>query len=725
MLENDQYHRDYVAFVDNFLACNYAYNIQPSEIFTSPERIWYLPNHGIYHPRKPQKIRIVFDCSATFNGSSLNDRLLQGPSLTNSLIGVLTRFRAEPVAFMADIEAMFHQVKVPLEQHDQLRFLWWPDDDLQFELEEYRMAVHIFGAVSSPSIANFALKATADKAEEKYGTEAADTIRKNFYVDDWLKSAANVRKVIQLIKDVQSACAEGGFRLTKFVSNSRDVLKSNPSEDRAKQIQTYASSIGYGCVAYLRLLDEGKNINVSFLMGKSRLAPVRTVTIPRLELTAVSVSLQLGQQLLNQLDMEIDEVSYYTDSTTVLHYINNEAKRFPVFVANRVRLIRDYSQPSQWKFIDFRTKLADIASRGMSIGQFLHADTWLHGPKFLHAHESEWPDCSIPSTPAETVQTTDLQPEMNHCMEKLISHYSNWYRLKRALAVYIFLRDVLHSRIKQKHKLKKYHNSTDQPFTVGRLEEAELVIIKYVQHVAFPSECESLSDVSGKRSRVLKSSSIYKLDPFMEGSVLRLGGRLSRPDIQADMMHQILLAHKNHVTKLIIQDIHVRLGHGGRNHVLSILREKYWVIKANSTVRNILSHCVTCRRMRTPVCNQKMADLPASRVNPSPPFTHTALRRFTVRRGPVKQKLCDNGTNFVRAEKELREAVMEMDQDRVKEYLLKQHIEWTFTPPAASHMGGSWERMIGSVRKVLAPLLKAFCERLDDESYRTLLCEVE
>ncbi|XP_046565841.1 uncharacterized protein LOC124274523 [Haliotis rubra] len=484
---------------------------------------------------------------------------------------------------------------------------------------EYRMAVHIFGAVSSPSIANFALKATADKAEEKYGTEVADTIRKNFYVDDWLKSAANERKVIHLIKDVQSACAEGGFRLTKFVSNSRDVLKSIPTEDRAKQIQTCnldydeipieralglqwhvstdmfgfstdlpsklvtrrgilstvsslydplgmvspvilpakkilqdlcvdktlgwddeilpelnhrwkewlsglpqlndmriprclrpvefgrivcrqlhlfsdASSIGYGCVAYLRLLDEGKNINVSFLMGKSRLAPVRTVTIPRLELTAASVSLQLGQQLLNQLDMEIDEVSYYTDSTTVLHYINNEAKRFPVFVANRVRLIRDYSQPSQWKFIDSRTNPADIASRGMSIGQFLHADTWFHGPKFLHAHESEWPDCSIPSTPAETVQTTDLQPEMNHCMEKLISHYSNWYRLKRALAVYIFLRDVLHSRIKQKHKLKEYHTSTDQPFTVGRLEEAELVIIKYVQHVAFPSECESLSD---------------------------------------------------------------------------------------------------------------------------------------------------------------------------------------------------------------------------------------
>ena len=97
--------------------------------------MWYLPHHGVYHPKKPGKIRVVFDCSAKFQGVSLNDCLLQGPDLTNSLVGVLTRFREDPVAFMADVESMFHQVIVPPEQYDYLRFLWWPGGNLDAELE--------------------------------------------------------------------------------------------------------------------------------------------------------------------------------------------------------------------------------------------------------------------------------------------------------------------------------------------------------------------------------------------------------------------------------------------------------------------------------------------------------------------------------------------------------------------------------------------------------------
>ena len=121
---------------------------------------------------------MVFDCSAKFNGTSLNDHLLQGPDLTNSLVGVLTRFRQEPVAIMGDIESMFHQVRVAVEHHNFLRFFWWPDGNLSIDPEEYRMVAHLFGATSSPSIANFALRNTADRAESQFGTCVADTIRK-------------------------------------------------------------------------------------------------------------------------------------------------------------------------------------------------------------------------------------------------------------------------------------------------------------------------------------------------------------------------------------------------------------------------------------------------------------------------------------------------------------------------------------------------------------------
>ncbi|XP_071088920.1 uncharacterized protein [Haliotis cracherodii] len=238
MLASETYHRDYTVFINNLLEKGFAYPVPDDELSASADNVWYLPHHGIYHPRKPEKIRVVFDCSARYEGSSLNDRLLQGPDLTNSLIGVLTRFRTEPVAFMSDVEAMFYQVKVPVSQHDHLRFLWWPEGNLDTDFKEYRMAVHIFGAVSSPSISNFALKHTASKAEEKYGILVAETIRKNFYVDDCLKAAKDEDTAVSLVQDLVSACADGGFRLTKFTSNSRNLLKSIPTDDHSKELQS-------------------------------------------------------------------------------------------------------------------------------------------------------------------------------------------------------------------------------------------------------------------------------------------------------------------------------------------------------------------------------------------------------------------------------------------------------------------------------------------------------
>lgn len=124
------------------------------------------------------------NCGASFKGVSLNDQLIQSPDLTNFLVGVLTRFREDPVAFMAIVEAMFHQFRVPPEQCDFLRFLWWPNGNLDAPLQEYRMVVHLFGAVSSPSIANFAIKKTASDVEEDYGPLVARTLQRNFYVAD-------------------------------------------------------------------------------------------------------------------------------------------------------------------------------------------------------------------------------------------------------------------------------------------------------------------------------------------------------------------------------------------------------------------------------------------------------------------------------------------------------------------------------------------------------------
>ena len=132
--------------------------------------------HAVQHPAKPGKVRVVFDCSAKYHGKSLNDELLQGPDLTNSLVGVLTRFRQDSVAFMSDVQAMFHQVRVNPEDRSALRFLWWPDGNLDLEPEEFMMTVHLFGAVSSPSCANFALRKTATDNQEDFSNEAVKTV---------------------------------------------------------------------------------------------------------------------------------------------------------------------------------------------------------------------------------------------------------------------------------------------------------------------------------------------------------------------------------------------------------------------------------------------------------------------------------------------------------------------------------------------------------------------
>ncbi|KAJ8417256.1 hypothetical protein AAFF_G00284830 [Aldrovandia affinis] len=142
------FYEDYKCFMDNVIE-DYAVRSSDDQLNRADARVSYIPHPRVYHPKK-RKIRVVFDCAASFQDQSLNSRLLQGPNMTNTLVGVLLRFREEPVA-MADIESMFYQVKVPEHDADLQRFLWWPDDKLNEPMEEFRMMVHLFGATSSPA----------------------------------------------------------------------------------------------------------------------------------------------------------------------------------------------------------------------------------------------------------------------------------------------------------------------------------------------------------------------------------------------------------------------------------------------------------------------------------------------------------------------------------------------------------------------------------------------
>ena len=225
---SSKFHSDYVTFMKNIIDKGYAREV--SSVYPDGEN-WYIPHHGVYHSSKA-KLRVVFDCSSSYKGFCMNKELIQGPDLTNHLLGVLIRFRQEPVAFSADIESMFYQIKIPEHQRRFHQFLGWRDGDYSKPPIFYEMNTHLQGSTSSPSCSNFALKQTAFDGKNDFSAVATETLKKNFYVDDLLKSMENIEMATSLITEVSKLCHSGGFQLTKFSSNFPEVLESVPESQR-------------------------------------------------------------------------------------------------------------------------------------------------------------------------------------------------------------------------------------------------------------------------------------------------------------------------------------------------------------------------------------------------------------------------------------------------------------------------------------------------------------
>lgn len=268
-----------------------------------------------------------------------------------------------------------------------------------------------------------------------------------------------------------------------------------------------------------------------------------------------------------------------------------------------------------------------------------------------------------------------------------------------------------------------------------------------------------------------RSSSLFKLNPVLVGGLLRVEGRLNKVAIPENIKHPLILSKDQHISELIIRYLHLQLGHSGRNHVLSAARKKYWITSGPTAVKRVLSRCLICKFQSGKPGVQKMADLPEERVVPDlPPFTNVgvdyfgpvdvkrgrglvkrygvvftcmtsravhlemaysldtdscinALRRFIFRRGQVSHLRSDNGTNFVGAKRELREALASLNHDCIERAVFERGIKWSFYPPAGSHHGGAWERMIRMIKKILCSVLRQ--QTPDDEMFLTVLCEAE
>ena len=215
LIANEDMHKKYCNKIKEYVDCGYVELVTNEE--SNSKKTWYIPHHYV---NSSKKFRIVFDCSAKYDNVSLNDKLLQGPDLSNNLLGVFLRFREEPIAVVGDIRSMFHQVFVSEEDRDALRFLWYEDGVLEKLLVTYRIKVHLFGSTSWPSVASFTLRRTAEDNETNACEKIAHAVYKNFSVDDLCQFFLTVKEAVEMIKQLCSLLKSGGFHLTKFISNT-------------------------------------------------------------------------------------------------------------------------------------------------------------------------------------------------------------------------------------------------------------------------------------------------------------------------------------------------------------------------------------------------------------------------------------------------------------------------------------------------------------------------
>ena len=225
MLKDEKLRKAYTKAIESYLSKGYAQEITEDDI-QNASTVWYLPHHPVVNPSKPGKLRVVFDCAAKFYGTFLIDELMKGPDLVSSLVGVLTRFRKNKVALVADVKVIFHQIKVDPRDQNALRFLWWNKGDLYKESKVYKMVVHPFGATSSPSCANFCLKQTAREFGHLYPSMISGAVLHNFYVDNCLVSVSTLKEAVTMQQKLTELLARRGFHLTKWISNDDKVLES-------------------------------------------------------------------------------------------------------------------------------------------------------------------------------------------------------------------------------------------------------------------------------------------------------------------------------------------------------------------------------------------------------------------------------------------------------------------------------------------------------------------
>ncbi|XP_022165278.1 uncharacterized protein LOC111030191 [Myzus persicae] len=527
-----------------------------------------------------------------------------------------------------------------------------------------------------------------------------------------------------------------------------------------------ASQLGYAAVAYVRVIDAPPDKCIFLLGAKTKLAPVKKLTVPRLELNAAVLLARWLGRLRHILAPQLNIINTHawSDSTIALSWLTVPHDSFKTYVSNRVYQVHNILPNCQWHHIESSNNPADCASRGVMPSELAHLSLYWQGPPVIYSDASLWEPSPPPTNICELPEARPVvcAGRADDVPDEWFASFSSFDRLIRVTAR--VLRFISHFRVFRKRNScllppANLYNSDDGRvpnlsvyLSKFELDYATRIIILESQRVHFAVLRRELSHTARVSSR-----SLAKLSPFIDDSdsVIRVGGRLKHSTLTYECKHPILLAKESHLARLIGERWHRLTCHSGPRVMAALILRQYWIVSIRSVLYKVVSRCTVCVRLNAKPVHPFMADLPASRVQSCKPFARVgidfagplqmrelglrksrivkiyisvfvcftvkavhlevvsdlstsaflaAFDRFVARRGLPTDVYTDCGTNFIGANKQLHALINSAD-GQVALANARTACEWHFNPPSAPHFGGLWEAAVRSTKRLLTRVI--------------------
>ncbi|XP_049292694.1 uncharacterized protein LOC125768703 [Anopheles funestus] len=512
-----------------------------------------------------------------------------------------------------------------------------------------------------------------------------------------------------------------------------------------------ASTKAYGCAIYARYVDGNGDRQSRLVCSKSRVAPLKQLTLPRLELQAALLLAELYVRIKDVFGTRIQQTKWWTDSQVVLAWIRSDNSKWDVFVKNRVGKIQTATDANDWHYVPTKLNPADIVSRGLPASKLVRNDTmrfWLNGPDFVVTDLCPQPNIDDvvileEVAPLPQLLTATVGPEC----EDLVAQYKYHNSFIKTRRHFAWLNRAIHNFRLKSAMLRATTSCVEKrygPLLLDELEEGLQLLLRVMQATSFPNETQQMH----KLGYVVSKGPLQHLNPIVRNNLICVQGRLANAEMTDGARLPILVPKSHPFSRTIIRYLHEHNFHAGTELVMAEFRTRFWMRDLRRTVIGVLSRCVVCVRARPRQYEQQMGQLPAARVHVSPAFTHTgvdlcgpfdviphtkskrritvfvclfvcfttkaihlevvenlstsafisALLRFVSLRGRPDAIYSDNGRNFVGAAKELsslRKAYNNRAfQDELVGLAAEKGIRFSFIPPRSPNFGGLWEANI-------------------------------